>query len=403
MPPLAILSPDSLLMQNFLRFLLLVATLSSALAQREIDPIVVAIDSKTIPVRITASPELNALVQHAFAAHGQYRVVSSGQAYEFKFSTAAANQVRVEISKGSNGTPVGSQIVAGNSARHALMRAADVAVEKTSGLKGIFAAKLAYIGEKTGRKEVYTSDLFFGEVQQITHDNALALMPRWHPDGMRIIYTSYFRGAPDIYLLDLSANRRDTLVALKGTNQGGRFSPDGQRIAMVLSGEGTPEIYVSNARGRGITRMTRSDAVKSSPCFSPDGSRLVFSSDPGPQLYIMSAVGGPTQRITQGVSSYCAEPDWSRGNPNKIAFTMREGRNYQIAVLDLATKVGGKVSNSAYDGVEPSWLADGRHLVFTERNSRESWISILDTETKKTTRLSPPSLGAAMQANAWSP
>ena len=198
-------------------------------------------------------------------------------------------QVRVDVTRGSGGAPVVSQVVTGTSARNALLRAADIAVEQTNGmgLKGFFAARLTFVGERTGHQEIYTSDLFFGEVKQITRDNSNALMPRWAPDGARIIYTSFFRsGFPDIFLIDLASGRRDTFVSLKGTNQGARFSPNGQQVAMVLSGEGTPEIYLSNAQGKQISRKTRSDAVKSSPVFSPDGSRLVFASEPGPQLYV---------------------------------------------------------------------------------------------------------------------
>src|SRR5215217_7277474 len=196
------------------------------------------------------------------------------------------------------GTPFGSEVATGANARQALLRAADAAVVKTNGLglNGFFTAQLAFIGERTGKKEVYTSDLYFGGAKQITKDNALALMPRWSPDGSRLIYTSFYKsGFPDIYQIDLSTYQRNTLIGFKGTNSGARYSPNGQQIAMVLTGEGTPEIYVSTAQGRQVSRKTRSDAVKASPCFSPDGSRIVFAMEPGPQLYVMPASGGQPQ------------------------------------------------------------------------------------------------------------
>jgi TolB protein len=311
-------------------------------------------------------------------------------------------QVRVDITKG--GAPFSSEVATGSNARQALLRAADAAVEKTNGqgLKGFFSAQLAFIGERTGKKEVYTSDLFFGSAKQITKDNALALMPRWSPDGSRLVYTSFFKsGFPDIFQIDLSTYQRNTLVGFKGTNSGARYSPNGQQIAMVLSGEGTPEIYVSNAQGRQVARKTRSDAVKSSPCFSPDGSRLVFAMEPGPQLYVMSAAGGAATRISSGISGYCAEPDWSRADPNKIAFTMRVGRNYQIGVLDISKRTGAQASKAQFDGIEPCWLPDGRHLVYTARTAAASRICILDTLTGKSVPVSPMSFGTVMQANVW--
>ena len=395
-------------MQKNLRLILIFCAITlGAYAQRDIGYVDVVAEKNTVPVRVSANtPELNALALQAFGAHGRYRVTSSGYAYDIKFSQMTPSQVRVDITKGVAGTPFSSDVATGSSARQALLRAADVAVVKTNGLglKGFFTAQLAFIGERTGKKEVYTSDLFFGAAKQITKDNALALMPRWSPDGSKLVYTSFFKsGFPDIFQIDLGTYQRNSLVSFKGTNSGARYSPNGQQIAMVLSGEGTPEIYVSTAQGRQVSRKTRSDAVKSSPCFSPDGSRLVFAMEPGPQLYVMSTAGGAATRISSGISGYCAEPDWSQADPNKIAFTMRSGGGYQIGVLDVSKRTGGVVSKAAFDGIEPTWLSDGRHLVYTARDRTTSVICILDTATGKSVRVSPISFGSVKQAHVWTP
>lgn len=396
------IKPVLFTMQNFLRLtLFLTAFASTALAQGEIGRVDVVAEKNTVPIRVSANnAELDQLARQAFGAHGRYRLATSGHAFDIKFSLVGTNQVRVDITRG--GAAVASEVATGTNARHALLKAADIAVERTNGLglRGFFASQIAFIGQRTGKKEVYTADLFFGGFRQITQDNTHALTPRWSPDGRRIIYTSYLRtGFPDIYQIDVGTYQRTSFVSVKGTNTGARFSPNGQQVAMVLTGEGTPEIYVANAQGRQISRKTRSDAVKSSPSFSPDGSRIVFAMEPGPQLYVMSVSGGQAQRVTSGVSNYCAEPDWSTANPNKIAFTMRVGRNFQIGVLDLSTRKGVQVSRAPFDGIEPCWLADGRHLVYTARTATTSRLCILDTETGKSVPISPTSAGAVLQAS----
>ena len=371
---------------------------------RNLGDVVILTDGKTLSVTVSGStPELNNLANLAFNAHGRYRRVATGGSFDIKFTAVAPNQVQVTVTKG--GAVVLNQVAQGTSTRNALFRAADMAVTATSGLKGFFASRLAFISEYSGKSEVFTGDLFFGEVRQITKDNAQAMRPRWSPDGGKILYTSFYKsGFPDIFLLDLNSLQRTTFVSFKGTNSGARFSPNGSQVAMVLSGEGNPEIYVSNAQGRGVARRTRTPSVEASPAWSPDGSRLIFTSDTagGPQLYIMPAGGGTGQRVATNISGYCAEPDWSAGDPNKIAFTTRTGRGYQVAVYDLATRATAKVvSKAPVDAVEPSWLADGRHIVYTERaaNSRSIWI--LDTETGKRTRLSPDALRQTSQASVW--
>ena len=395
-------------MHNLLRLLVLALAMTTvtALAERDLGDVVISADLKTIAVHVSGSPaEIDGLANLAFSAHGRYRRVPSGGAYDIKFTQVANAQVQVTVTK--SGVAVLNQVVSGTSTRNALFRAADLAVKATSGLKGFFANRLTFISTYSGHQEVFTSDLFFGEVKQITHDNAQAITPRWAPDGRKILYTSFYKsGFPDIFLIDLNTLQRTTFVSFKGTNSGARYSPNGSQVAMVLSGEGNPEIYVSNAQGRQVARRTRSASVEASPCWSPDGSQLLFTSDAagGPQLYVMPAAGGSGRRLPTAISGYCAEPDWSRGDPTKIAFTVRIGRGYQIAEYDLSGNTPTKVvSKAAMDAVEPSWLGDGRHLVYTARAAGTRSLYILDTETGRSTRISPASMREVSQASVWTP
>jgi TolB protein len=372
---------------------------------RNVGPIVLDYDSKSIPVRVSGTGELDNLARLVFNTHGRYRLVANAFTYDIRFSQAGAAQVKVDITKGNPATPFASEVVTGSNLRHAFLKAADVAVEKTNGLglKGFFTARLAFIGEQTGKKEIYVADLFMGEGKKLTSDRASALAPRWSPDGSKLLYTSFFKsGFPDIFQIDLATNNRTTFVSFRGLNTGARFSPNGQQVAMVLSGEGSQEIYISNAQGRQVSRKTRSSTVKASPAWSPDGSRLVFAmGETNPQLHVMSAAGGTPTRLVVGYT-YAAEPDWCRYNANKIACTVGVSGRYQIAVYDVAAGKVTSVSEAPFDAVMPSWLADGRHLVYTARGRTTSALHILDTETGKSTQISPTNY-SAMEANVWTP
>lgn len=381
-------------------------TLGAAEPSKHIGDVTVKGDKTTIAITVTSSsPELQTLAQQAFNTHGKYRLVASGGAFTFNFTPVGTNQVTVTISKG--GAAVSTQTIAGTNLRNALLKAADSAVVKTSGgLKGYFAGKLAFVGERTGKPEIYTSDLFFGDLLKWTSDGKQILGPHWSPDGSKIIFTSYRTSFPDIYQLELTNRRISLFASFKGTNSGGRYSPDGSRVAMILSGEGNPELYVGNAQGRQIKRLTNSQSVEASPAWSPDGSKIVVVSDAagGPQLYLIPAAGGSFSRLPTNVSRYCAEPDWSKANPNKIAFTAGEGKGYQIAVYDLAKGTKAEVvSKAPMDAVQPCWLADGRHLICTFRAANTTSLYILDTESGKATRLSPTALGNASGASYLAP
>ena len=387
-------------MQNIFRLILSLALVAIAYADRNIGIIEVQGDTLTIPVTVTSNnPELQNLARTAFDAHGRYRVVTGG-AYGINFTAAGGNQVTVTITKGSGGASLHSETVNGTSLRHALLRAADVAVFKTSGLRGFFAGRLAFVADRGGAQTIFTGDLFFGELQSYPVQGKQILGPRWAPDGSKILFTSYRTGFPDIYVLDLHSRQLNIFASFKGTNSGARFSPNGSQVAMVLSGEGNPEIYVGNAQGRQIKRLTNNQSVEASPCWSPDGSRLVFTSDAagGPQLYVMSAAGGAMTRLNTNISKYCAEPDWSAGDPKKIVFTAGVGRGFQSAVFDLSGGGAKIVTHAPMDATEPVWLADGRHFLCTYRTATSRAIYLVDSESGKATRISPSALG-----NSWSP
>lgn len=385
--------------------LLCASTAFAAEQKKDLGTIYVPGD-KAIGVKITASsPDMQKLAVMAFSSHGRYKVVGNAPSYDVRFTSIAPTQVKVDVLRGVGGAPVFSQTVSGTSARNALLRAADVVVEKTSNqnLKGFFASQLAFVITQRGNKgDVYVSDLYLGGATNVTQRNSHTLMPRWSPDGRRVIYTSYFNsGAPDIFTVDPTNGQKNIFANFKGTNMGARFSPNGQQVVMIC-GSGTSNVYVTGAGGgRSPQQLTRTEGVKASPAWSPDGSRIIFAMEPGPQLYIMPASGGAPQRLSTGFS-FASEPDWSVGNPNKIAFTARAGGSYQIAVYDMASKSAKIVSSAGFDGVEPSWLADGRHLVYTARDRNSSVLCILDTETGKSTTISGTNI-QAQQANVLAP
>ena len=112
--------------------------------------------------------------------------------------------------------------------------------------------------------------------------------------------------------------------------------------------------------------------------------------------------GAPT-RLATNISGYCAEPDWSDANPNKIVFTAKMGGGYQTAVFDMAARASKIVTKAPTDALEPVWMADGRHIICTYRaaNTRSLWL--VDTESGRATRLSPTSLGNASGAAYLTP
>jgi TolB protein len=351
----------------------------------------------------SSDPALATLARNAFSLHGGYVVTTPAKSvYTFKIERASGSSVLLTISSGQTGTEQLRRTVLGRDLQNATLRACDLAVEATLHTKGFFAGKLAFVGKQRGVSEIYTSDLLFNRVRPLTADAALVTGPSWSPDGSKLLYTTYYKsGFPDIYMMDLRTGTKRPVATYKGTNSGGAYSPNGRSIAMSLSSSGSAEIYVAESIDKTPRRLTTNKSLETSPTWSPDGGRLAFTSDARgkPEIYEIGVNGGPMRRIPTNVSSYCAEPAWNPVHENLIAFTAAVSGGFQIAVYDSNTRSSEIVTSVSQSAVEPAWLNDGRHLVFTQRENGRMRLMLLDTETKKVSALHVPDFGDASSAS----
>ena len=346
---------------------------------------------------------VSGLIRRAFELHGGYELVApSKSSYNFKIErTNDDSSVTLIIHSGRPAQELLRRVVRGNNLEDAVLRAGDLAVEATLQTKGFFAGKLAFVGKQRGISEIYTSDLLFRRVRPLTADRALVTGPDWAPDGVRLLYTTYHKsGFPDIYMLDLKNGRKRAIANFKGTNSSAEFSPDGRQIAMSLSGSGNNEIFVSDSNGRKLRRITANKSLETAPTWSPDGSRLVFVSDAQgkPQLYELPVSGGSMKRLPTNISNYCSEPACNPVNNDLIAFTAAVRGGFQIAVYNRRSRSSEILTNMSQSAVEPVWLNDGRHLVFTRRSKGSTGLMLLDSKTKKVSSLHVPDFGDTSSA-----
>lgn len=387
----------------FIGILLSAAACVNSLAQQDINiKIVDRGERLNVPVYRVAvtsdNPDLLNGAKRAFGLHGSYILTTPAKAqFTFSFTQAGANAVKVGIHGGTSY----EQLCTGENLTAALMKACDVAVLKTLRTPGFFAGKIVFSYSRSGAQnsEICISDIIFKSVRAITKDKSDSLMPHFSPDGSKVMYTGYYRsGFMDLFQVNLSTNTRKAFASYKGSNTGGEFSPDGSKVAMILTATGNAEIWTANANGSGFKRITKTSATESSASFSPDGSKILFASDfrGSPQIYTMPASGGAPSVVRTNISRYCSEPTWNPKDPNKIAFTIAQGRGFQVAVYDFSKRVSEVVSEGASTST-PKWLNDGRHIICAKANGKSRQLYIIDTETKRQAPLHTPSFGSVKE------
>ncbi|MFH0908892.1 MAG: DPP IV N-terminal domain-containing protein [bacterium] len=288
-------------------------------------------------------------------------------------------------------------------ARKLAHQIADEIVEAVTGRKGMASGRLAMVGNRTGKKELYFCDADGRGLLQLTRDNNVSIGPNWSPDGRQLVYTSFLKGFPDVFLIELASGKRSRIANYPGLNTGAAFSPDGRDIALVLSKDGNPGLYIKSVASGSLTRLTvTKKAAAASPSWSPDGRRIVYVSDQSgqPQLYIIDRNGGQARRLTSRGYQNVA-PDW--GANGIIAYASLLGGRWGISIIDPATLDGRQVSPGDADYEDPSWAPDGRHIACGRAQQYKSRVSLLDTFPNPDPPFTLTDYPGDWYSPAWSP
>jgi Tol biopolymer transport system component len=208
-----------------------------------------------------------------------------------------------------------------------------------------------------------------GPPEPVIADLRGASFPQVSPDGRWLVYSRSMQ-QEDVVLSRLDGSERRTLTDDAARDRFPRWSPDGERVSFYSDRGGGYEIWSIHRDGSDPVRLTH-DPEHGSARFgvwSPDGTRLLYSRREITGLIIDPDAGpdaAPLDELPpldpEGGDFFVAMA-WSPDG-QLVAGTVRfpDGRRGGIVLFDLETRRYQRVLDY---GVWPSWLPDGRRLLF---------------------------------------
>jgi len=247
--------------------------------------------------------------------------------------------------------------------------------------------KIYFVTERAGQgiKEIWAMDHDGGNQRPVTSYKSVCTTPGVSPDGAKVAFTSYVGGNPAILLHSTETGRRlrfygpvSSMVATPD------FTPDGQKILFSFTINGWPQIAVANVDGSDLRRISFVRTIEVEPKVNPKtGAEIAFVSGRGgpQQIYRMNLDGTDVRLLTSG-EGQASNPAWHPDGQH-IAFAWTKGYapgNFNIFVMDVATRSYVQLTHGAGRNENPSWAPDGRHLVFSSNRSggTQIWTMLAD-------------------------
>jgi TolB protein len=284
-------------------------------------------------------------------------------------------------------------------------RAADMIYEKLTGIKGVFATKVAFVtAERQGANQTYRLVVADqdGQNETVVMQSSDPIMsPAWSPDSRRIAYVSFENDRSSIWVQTLRTGNRIQVSNKPGINGAPAFSPDGRKLVLTLGGvDGNLDIHVLDLSTKETRRLTTHRAIDTEGSWSPDGRYIYFTSDRsgGPQIYRVPAAGGSPERVTfEG--GYNARPRLSPDG-ERLAMVHLDRGNYRIAVMDIDSKEVLIVSAGRQDE-SPSFAPNSDTLIYATRQARDGVLETVTADGLIRQRVS--SGQADVREPVWSP
>lgn len=218
---------------------------------------------------------------------------------------------------------------------------------------------------------------------RLTHAARYEGDPGVSPDGRQVAFAAYGQADLDIFVTDIDFKSAPRLLAGgPGRDAHPRWSPDGQSVAFESDRAGSLDLFVVPAAGGEPKRLTVEAGRDAEPEWSPDGARLVFVSDRGSrdQLWLLTLSTGAAESLTMPTAP---TPEATAGAPcwagDRILFVGRVGAERNIFAVAPGGGAWQRVTDGAAHKDAPALSREGR-LAFLSDTTTYQNIMIRETD-----------------------
>ncbi len=220
--------------------------------------------------------------------------------------------------------------------------------------------RIAYAEYRKGAQNIWVVEITTGEDKlvpagkpvQITTGIFVDETPSWSPDGERIVFSSNRNGKSGLFIVELSDNK---IINLEQEGIYPRWSPQGDEIVFVdMNNIWTMEL--SNKKSR---RYLTASGYNEFPCWSQDAEQIVFFSDGG--LIMINKDGSMRTPLTS--SGWNNQPDWCL-EKERIVFVSNRGEYYDLWKIKPDGTGLAQLTDGPGQESSPTCSPDGKWAAF---------------------------------------